>query len=97
MSGGGHVAQIYAIRQAISKALVSYYQKCKLVVLLYCGIFRISFFQIDEIVKKLKLNFVMIIKKESKHNGLRFTNRLSEIRLIMRVTYAQQNIYVVHK
>jgi len=25
--GGGHVAQIYAIRQAISKALVSYYQK----------------------------------------------------------------------
>ena len=29
MSGGGHVAQIYAIRQAISKALVAYYQKCK--------------------------------------------------------------------
>lgn len=29
MKGGGHVAQIYAIRQAISKALVSYYQKCK--------------------------------------------------------------------
>ncbi|XP_015781823.1 40S ribosomal protein S16 [Tetranychus urticae] len=25
--GGGHVSQIYAIRQAISKALVSYYQK----------------------------------------------------------------------
>merc|ERR1712090_88627 len=25
--GGGHVAQIYAIRQAISKAIVSYYQK----------------------------------------------------------------------
>jgi small subunit ribosomal protein S16e len=25
--GGGHVAQIYAIRQAISKALVAYYQK----------------------------------------------------------------------
>lgn len=39
----------------------------------------------------------MIIKKESKHNELRFTNRLSEIRLIMRVTYAQHNIYVVHK
>lgn len=29
MNGGGHVAQIYAIRQAISKALVAYYQKCK--------------------------------------------------------------------
>lgn len=28
VNGGGHVAQIYAIRQAISKALVSYYQKC---------------------------------------------------------------------
>ncbi|GFG37725.1 hypothetical protein Cfor_06964 [Coptotermes formosanus] len=27
VKGGGHVAQIYAIRQAISKALVSYYQK----------------------------------------------------------------------
>ncbi|KYQ57065.1 40S ribosomal protein S16 [Trachymyrmex zeteki] len=27
VSGGGHVAQIYAIRQAISKALVAYYQK----------------------------------------------------------------------
>lgn len=29
VSGGGHVAQIYAIRQAISKALVSFYQKCE--------------------------------------------------------------------
>lgn len=29
VKGGGHVAQIYAIRQAISKALVAYYQKCK--------------------------------------------------------------------
>ena len=25
--GGGHVSQIYAIRQAISKAIVAYYQK----------------------------------------------------------------------
>ncbi|KAH9412781.1 ribosomal protein S16 [Dermatophagoides pteronyssinus] len=25
--GGGHIAQIYAIRQAISRALVAYYQK----------------------------------------------------------------------
>lgn len=29
VSGGGHVAQIYAIRQAISKALIAFYQKCK--------------------------------------------------------------------
>lgn len=36
VNGGGHVAQIYAIRQAISKALVSYYQKCKQInILLY--------------------------------------------------------------
>merc|ERR1719166_596247 len=27
VSGGGHVAQIYSIRQALSKALVAYYQK----------------------------------------------------------------------
>lgn len=29
VNGGGHVSQIYAIRQAISKALVAYYQKCR--------------------------------------------------------------------
>lgn len=27
VNGGGHISQIYAIRQAISKALVAYYQK----------------------------------------------------------------------
>ncbi|XP_043854690.1 40S ribosomal protein S16-like isoform X2 [Dromiciops gliroides] len=27
VKGGGHVAQIYALRQSISKALVAYYQK----------------------------------------------------------------------
>eukprot|EP00121_Abeoforma_whisleri_P000098 Awhi_evm1s89 len=27
VNGGGHVSQIYAIRQAISKAIVAYYQK----------------------------------------------------------------------
>merc|ERR1711924_493382 len=27
VKGGGHVAQIYAIRQAIAKSLVAYYQK----------------------------------------------------------------------
>ncbi|KTW31231.1 40S ribosomal protein S16 [Pneumocystis jirovecii RU7] len=27
VTGGGHVSQIYAIRQAISKAIVAYYQK----------------------------------------------------------------------
>ena len=29
VKGGGHNAQIYAIRQALSKCLVAYYQKCK--------------------------------------------------------------------
>ncbi|VDO18171.1 unnamed protein product, partial [Brugia timori] len=27
VNGGGHVAQIYAIRQALAKAIVAYYQK----------------------------------------------------------------------
>lgn len=26
-SGGGHVAQVYAVRQAIAKAVIAYYQK----------------------------------------------------------------------
>ena len=30
VKGGGHTSQIYAIRQALSKSLVAYYQKCKL-------------------------------------------------------------------
>ena len=29
VKGGGRISQIYAIRQALSKALVAYYQKCK--------------------------------------------------------------------
>ena len=29
VKGGGHTSQIYAIRQALSKSLVAYYQKCK--------------------------------------------------------------------
>jgi small subunit ribosomal protein S16e len=29
VSGGGHTSQIYALRQAIAKAIVAYYQKCK--------------------------------------------------------------------
>jgi ribosomal protein S9 len=28
VKGGGHVAQAYAIRQSLAKALVSFYQKC---------------------------------------------------------------------
>lgn len=27
VTGGGHVSQVYAIRQAISKSIVAYYQK----------------------------------------------------------------------
>ena len=34
--GGGHVSQVYAIRQAISKSLVAYYQKCELLDLACC-------------------------------------------------------------
>lgn len=30
VKGGGHTAQIYAIRQAIAKSIVAYYQKCAL-------------------------------------------------------------------
>ena len=29
VKGGGRIAQIYAIRQALSKALVAYYEKCE--------------------------------------------------------------------
>lgn len=29
VKGGGYTAQIYAIRQALAKSLVAYYQKCK--------------------------------------------------------------------
>ena len=29
VKGGGYTSQIYAIRQAIAKALVAWYQKCK--------------------------------------------------------------------
>ena len=29
VKGGGHTSQIYAIRQALSKSLVAYYQKCE--------------------------------------------------------------------
>lgn len=29
VKGGGHSSQVYAIRQALAKAIVSYYQKCE--------------------------------------------------------------------
>ena len=29
VKGGGHVSQIYAIRQALAKAVIAFYQKCK--------------------------------------------------------------------
>ena len=32
--GGGYTSQIYAIRQAIAKSIVAFYQKCKLLVIL---------------------------------------------------------------
>jgi ribosomal protein S9 len=35
VKGGGQVAQVYAIRQAIAKSLVAYYQKCKYFIYIY--------------------------------------------------------------
>lgn len=29
VKGGGHVSQIFAIRQAVAKGLVAFYQKCE--------------------------------------------------------------------
>ena len=39
VKGGGHTSQIYAIRQALSKSLVAYYQKCKFLILFSLVIF----------------------------------------------------------
>lgn len=35
VKGGGRTAQIYAIRQAIAKALVAYYQKCMFTIIVW--------------------------------------------------------------
>ena len=35
VKGGGRIAQIYAIRQALAKSLVAYYQKRKLLDVIY--------------------------------------------------------------
>lgn len=29
VKGGGYTSQVYAVRQALAKAVVAYYQKCK--------------------------------------------------------------------
>ena len=34
VKGGGTTSQIYAIRQAIAKGIVAYYQKCKYIYIL---------------------------------------------------------------
>lgn len=54
VNGGGHVAQIYAIRQAISKALVSYYQKCNFKIYTFYNLYlnTINFIDVDEASKK---------------------------------------------
>lgn len=64
VNGGGHVAQVYAIRQAISKALVAYYQKCKrikcqiiyllfsFIYVLFYGILIYCIVDVDEASKK---------------------------------------------
>lgn len=54
VNGGGHVSQIYAIRQAISKALVAYYQKCKYYLTAsYCFGCKLSFISNTKIVNLL--------------------------------------------
>lgn len=57
VNGGGHVSQIYAIRQAISKALVAYYQKCMYIIqnilwirIMHCFIYFCA--DVDEASKK---------------------------------------------
>lgn len=37
VSGGGHTSQVYAVRQAIAKAIVAFYQKCMCLDLGLCG------------------------------------------------------------
>uniref|UniRef100_A0AAY4DCF3 Small ribosomal subunit protein uS9 n=1 Tax=Denticeps clupeoides TaxID=299321 RepID=A0AAY4DCF3_9TELE len=67
VKGGGHVAQIYAIRQAISKSLVAYYQKCKLS-LAFCHvtICFFSFFFNDFLIKMSYADVDEASKKEIK-------------------------------
>jgi len=38
VKGGGTTSQIYAIRQAIAKGIVAYYQKCKCYYINYMGV-----------------------------------------------------------
>lgn len=46
VKGGGYTSQIYAIRQALAKALVAFYQKCKWVVLLFGRGCRVMFMRL---------------------------------------------------
>lgn len=39
VSGGGVVSQLYAIRQAVAKAIVAFYQKCMYYFMYYLGNF----------------------------------------------------------
>jgi ribosomal protein S9 len=43
VKGGGQVAQVYAIRQAIAKSLVAYYQKCKYLIYIYIFFYKNHF------------------------------------------------------
>ena len=58
VKGGGTTSQIYAIRQAIAKGIVAYYQKCtKLLIHLF--IFKHSFFN----YKTLKILIIFLNEK----------------------------------
>ena len=41
VKGGGNTSQIYAIRQAIAKAIVAWYQKCNIFKLLFSNLISI--------------------------------------------------------
>lgn len=82
VSGGGHVAQIYAIRQAISKALVSFYQKCEYLDYVEATCVAIRNLEIEpfyQIVFDLMWNDVAMINRKDNKFELRFTNRLCNI------------------
>lgn len=85
VNGGGHISQIYAIRQAISKALVSYYQKCEYsrLILAACLLHTNLSTRIGTIVF---WHVSTIIRKEMKMSSV-LPTVYQIIQLIVRVTY----------
>lgn len=79
VSGGGHVAQIYAIRQSISKALVSFYQKCKYLISLMMHL-PPPVFQIDGVENSIRRGHDY--KNADQRYEQRFTNRFARISMV---------------